>query len=42
MVLLNLHAQAQVFQLGRAVQAAEDLARADRARRLGGGEYGSD
>jgi hypothetical protein len=39
-VLLYLHEQAQVSQPDRAVQVAEDLARADRARRLGGGDYG--
>ena len=40
MVLRYLHEQAQVCQLGRAVRVAEDLARADRERRLGGGDYG--
>ena len=42
MVLLYLHGQAQVSQLGLVVRVAEDLVRADQERRLGGGDYGSD
>jgi len=42
MVLLYLHEQALVSQLGQAVRVAEDLVRVDRARRLGGGDYGLD
>jgi len=41
-VRLYRHGQSQDSQLGRAVLVAEDLARADKARRLGGGDYGSD
>jgi hypothetical protein len=41
-VLLYPHEQAQVSQLGLAVQVAEDLVRADRERRLGGGDSGLD